>query len=79
MPSKCSHAVSLNFFFQLIEHVIAYRPILTAIKAEYENCIETIERGQKESFYLSGKVKAMAAEQTTLNNYQRRTDELQNR
>ncbi|XP_072031866.1 clathrin heavy chain linker domain-containing protein 1-like [Amphiura filiformis] len=78
-PDEQRYIIYKDAFNKLIEHVTAYRPLLTAIKAEYENCIETIERGQKESFYLSGKVKAMAAEQTTLNYYQRRTDELQHR
>lgn len=61
----------------MIEHVSAYKPLLTAIKAEYESCIDTIQRGQKEAFFLSGKVKAMAAEQNTLTLYQKRADELE--
>lgn len=66
-----------NAFSEVIEHVSAYKPLLTAIKAEYESCIDTIQRGQKEAFFLSGKVKAMAAEQNTLTLYQKRADELE--
>ncbi|PIK59196.1 putative clathrin heavy chain linker domain-containing protein 1 [Apostichopus japonicus] len=70
------YTVYRNGFSEVIEHVSAYKPLLTAIKAEYESCIETIQRGQKEAFFLSGKVKAMAAEQNTLTLYQKRADEL---
>ena len=61
---------------QLVEYLSAYRPLLTAIKAEFEDCIQTIERGQQEAFFLSGKVKTMAAEQTTLSFYTKRADQL---
>ena len=66
-----------NCFSQIIDNVTAYKPLLSAIKAEYEDCIDTIEKGQEEAFYLSGKVKAMASEQTTLSLYQKRADELE--
>ncbi|KAJ8046059.1 Clathrin heavy chain linker domain-containing protein 1 [Holothuria leucospilota] len=68
-----------NSFSQVIEHVSAYKPLLLAIKGEYESCIDTIERGQKEAMFLSGKVKAMAAEQNTITLYQKRADELEYR
>lgn len=67
------------FYFviqQLIEYVTAYKPILTAVKAEYEDCINVITKGQKEAFFLSGKLKAMASEASTLRNYRKRIDEL---
>ncbi|XP_077997756.1 clathrin heavy chain linker domain-containing protein 1-like [Glandiceps talaboti] len=76
-PDERRYSVYKDVFGQVIEHVSAYKPLMTSIKAEYEDCIEAIERGQKEAFYLSGKVKTMAAEQTTLSNYRKRGDELE--
>ena len=64
---------------QIIDYVAAYKPLLTAIKAEYEDCIEIIRRGQKEAFFLSGKLKAMASEPSTIRNYKKRIDELEQR
>lgn len=63
-------------FDRIIDYVTAYKPVLTAIKAEYEDCIETIQRGQREAFYLTGKLKAMAHEPSTIHNYRKRADEL---
>ncbi|XP_784207.2 clathrin heavy chain linker domain-containing protein 1 [Strongylocentrotus purpuratus] len=71
------YAIYKGAFDQIIDNVSAYKPLLSAIKAEYEDCIDTIEKGQEEAFYLSGKVKALASEQTTLSLYQKRADELE--
>ena len=57
----------------------SYKPLLTAIKAEYEDSINAMVRGQKEAFFLSGKLKAMASEPSTLRNYKKRCDELEER
>ncbi|XP_070576563.1 clathrin heavy chain linker domain-containing protein 1-like [Ptychodera flava] len=76
-PDERRYTVHKDAFDQVIEQVSAYKPLLTKIKAEYEECIEAIERGQKEAFYLSGKVKAMTSVQTTLSNYRKRGDELE--
>ena len=62
---------------QIIDHVTAYKPLLTAIKAEYEDCIDTILRGQKEAVFLTGKLKSMASEPSTIRNYRMRADELE--
>ena len=67
----------VNFISQVIDYVGAYKPLLTAIKAEYEDVIETIQRGQREAFFLTGKLKAMASEPSTLRNYRKRADELE--
>ena len=55
----------------------AYRPVLTLIKKEYEDTIETIKKGQREAAFLQGKLKAMASEPSTLRNYKKRGDELE--
>ena len=66
-------------FTQIIDYVSAYKPLLTAIKAEYEECIETIQRGQQEAFYLSGKLKAVASQPSTIYNFKKRADELEHK
>ena len=63
----------------MIDHVSAYKPILTLIKKEYEDTIETIKKGQREANFLQGKLKAMASEPSTLRNYKKRADELEER
>nr|XP_054759475.1 clathrin heavy chain linker domain-containing protein 1-like [Lytechinus pictus] len=75
-PDPHRYAIYKGAFDQIIDNVSAYKSLLSAIKAEYEDCIDTIEKGQEEAFYLSGKVKALASEQTTLSLYQKRADEL---
>ena len=62
---------------QIIEHVDAYKPLLTAVKAEYEDCIDNINRGRQEALYLNGKLKALASEASTIRNYRKRGDELE--
>ena len=57
----------------------AYKPLLTAIKKEYEVTIESIRKGQREADYLNGKLKAMASEPSTIRNYKKRADELEER
>ena len=57
----------------------AYQPLLTAIKKEYEETVETIKKAQREATFLHGKLKAMASEPSTLRNYRRRSDELEER
>lgn len=71
-----------SFFYnfkQIIEHVSAYKPLLTEIKKEYEDTIEAIRKGQREAAFLHGKLKAMASEPSTIRNYRRRADELEER
>lgn len=64
---------------QIIEYVTAYKPLLTAIKKEYEFTIDSIRKGQREADYLNGKLKAMASEPSTIRNYKKRADELEER
>ncbi|XP_074655694.1 clathrin heavy chain linker domain-containing protein 1-like [Tubulanus polymorphus] len=73
------YALFRKSFDKVIDHVTAYKPILTAIQAEYEECIETIIRGNQQAFYLNGKLKALASEPTTMRNYKKRIDELEQR
>ena len=51
--------------------------MLTRIKQEYENLIESIEAGNKNSLYLSNKLKGLATAPTTLSNYKKRINQLE--
>ncbi|KAI0227916.1 hypothetical protein LSAT2_021627 [Lamellibrachia satsuma] len=64
-------------FDMVINYVTSYKPLLTMIKAEYEDIVESIQQGERDAFYLSGKLKAMSTEPCTLRNYRRRADELE--
>lgn len=66
-------------FNRIIEHVVAYQPLLTTIKKEYEDTIEAIKKAQREATFLHGKLKAMASEPSTIRNYKKRADELEER
>lgn len=68
--------MEMRTWFQVIEHVTAYRPLLTTIKKEYEDTIEAIKKAQREATFLHGKLKAMASEPSTIRNYKKRADEL---
>ena len=57
----------------------AYQPLLTTIKKEYEDTIEAIKKAQREATFLHGKLKAMASEPSTIRNYKKRADELDER
>jgi hypothetical protein len=51
---------------RLIERLPGYRPLLTAIQAEYENFVETLERGESEAFFLETKFENLKGEKGTL-------------
>ncbi|XP_048734570.2 clathrin heavy chain linker domain-containing protein 1-like [Ostrea edulis] len=73
------YIVYRDAFNKIIEYVTAYKPLLTAIKKEYECTIDSIRKGQQEADYLNGKLKAMASEPSTIRNYKKRADELEER
>ncbi|XP_074062468.1 clathrin heavy chain linker domain-containing protein 1 isoform X2 [Macrotis lagotis] len=66
-----------NVFDKIIEHVSAYKTILTSIKQEYDSFIETIKEGQRNAFYLHGKLKVLSAEPTTLVYHRKRVVQLE--
>lgn len=65
------------FLTQIIEHVKAYKNILTTIKQEYDAFIEAIKKGQRTAFYLHGKLKVLACEPSTLMYYRKRITQLE--
>lgn len=64
---------------QIIEHVTVYKNILTSIKQEYDAFIEAIKKGQRNAFYLHGKLKVLAFEPTALICYRKRTIQLEDK
>lgn len=72
------YIVHKHAFDQLVnEKAVAYKPVLATIKAEYEECIGALEKGQSQAIYLQGMVKALLVEKSTLTQYVRRGDELE--
>ncbi|KAK6180919.1 hypothetical protein SNE40_008884 [Patella caerulea] len=74
-----NYLIYKSVFNRVIEHVTAYKPVLTAIKKEYETTIDAITNGQKEAVFLQGRLKAMASEPSTIRNYRKRADQLEER
>ena len=74
---KECYVVYKHAFDQLIENTVVFKAILSAIKAEYEECIETLETGQSQAIYLEGMTKALLSEKANLRQFVRRGDELE--
>ncbi|XP_062375631.1 clathrin heavy chain linker domain-containing protein 1-like [Sardina pilchardus] len=66
-------------FDKLIEHVTAYKRILTAIKKEYEDFINSVKKNDRDAKLAQRKLKAMIAQPTSLMYCQQRAVELQER
>ncbi|XP_072121325.1 clathrin heavy chain linker domain-containing protein 1-like isoform X2 [Mobula birostris] len=66
-----------NAFDKMIENTTAYKNILTAIKQEYDESINVLLEGQKDSLLLQRKLKSMASEPATLMAYKNRAMQLQ--
>uniref|UniRef100_A0A8C4T281 Clathrin heavy chain linker domain containing 1 n=1 Tax=Erpetoichthys calabaricus TaxID=27687 RepID=A0A8C4T281_ERPCA len=63
----------------VIEQATTYKRILTCIKQEYDDCIRALKEGGRDERFSHGKMRATAAEPTTLMNYKQRAAELQKR
>ncbi|CAG5136446.1 unnamed protein product [Candidula unifasciata] len=66
-------------FNKVIDYTTIYKPVLAGIQKQYEDTIEAIKKEQQESIFLQGKLRAMASEPTTLLNYKKQADELEER
>ena len=64
---------------QLIEYSEAYKPLLTEIKAGYEDCVENIQSDWQQVLYYTGKIKALISEASSIKNYTRRGNELEHK
>ncbi|XP_006122185.2 clathrin heavy chain linker domain-containing protein 1 [Pelodiscus sinensis] len=78
-PADEYYIIYRNVFDKIIEHVTVYKNILTSIKQEYDAFIEAIKKGQRNAFYLHGKLKVLACEPTTLIYYKKRTIQLEDK
>ncbi|KAJ7341284.1 hypothetical protein JRQ81_005203 [Phrynocephalus forsythii] len=76
-PAEEYYTIYRNVFEMVIEHVSAYKSILTTIKQEYDAFIEVLKRGQWNAFHLHGKLKMLACEPSTLVYYKKRIDQLE--
>ncbi|XP_063085490.1 clathrin heavy chain linker domain-containing protein 1 [Cavia porcellus] len=76
-PADEYYIIYRNVFDKVIEHVTAYKSILTSIKKEYDAFVDTIKKSQRTAFALQRKLKALATEPTALVHHQRRTMQLQ--
>ncbi|XP_004029309.5 clathrin heavy chain linker domain-containing protein 1 [Gorilla gorilla gorilla] len=76
-PADEYYIIYRNVFDKVIEHVTAYKSILTSIKKEYDAFIETIKKDRRTTFCLRGKLKGLAAEPTALVYYRKRTIQLE--
>ncbi|XP_078260971.1 clathrin heavy chain linker domain-containing protein 1-like [Rhinoraja longicauda] len=66
-----------NAFDKIIENTTAFQNILTAIKREYDESIDVLLKGQKDSLFLQRKLKSMASEPATFMVYKNRVTQLQ--
>ncbi|KAM9196808.1 clathrin heavy chain linker domain-containing protein 1 [Mergus octosetaceus] len=78
-PSEERYIIYSNAFDKVIEYVSAYKNILTSIKQEYEAFITRIKNGQRNVFFLHGRLKALESESTALLYYRKRAMELEDK
>uniref|UniRef100_A0A8B9T5S8 Clathrin heavy chain linker domain-containing protein 1 n=1 Tax=Anas platyrhynchos TaxID=8839 RepID=A0A8B9T5S8_ANAPL len=78
-PSEERYIIYSNAFDKIIEYVSAYKNILTSIKQEYEAFITSIKNGQRNVFFLRGRLKALESESTALLYYRKRAMELEDK
>ncbi|KAH0622865.1 hypothetical protein JD844_025646 [Phrynosoma platyrhinos] len=76
-PAEEYYIIYKNVFEMIIEHVSAYKSILTTIKQEYDAFIEVLKKGQWNAFHLHGKLKILACEPSTLMYYKKRIIQLE--
>uniref|UniRef100_A0A8B9CR44 Clathrin heavy chain linker domain containing 1 n=1 Tax=Anser brachyrhynchus TaxID=132585 RepID=A0A8B9CR44_9AVES len=71
-PSEECYIIYSNVFDKIIEYVSAYKNILTSIKQEYKAFITRIKNGQRNAFFLCGRLKPLESECTALLYYRKR-------
>ncbi|KAF4071351.1 hypothetical protein AMELA_G00272250 [Ameiurus melas] len=78
-PDEQLYTIYSTAFDKIIDYATAYKPILTAIKKEYDDFVESVKSDQRRAQLAQGKLKAMLARPTSLMYYQRRAAQLQER
>lgn len=66
-------------FNKVIEHIHSYRPLLLAVKKEYENVIEALRTSKNQNPRLQHVLMALSTQGSTLHNYRMRIDQLEDR
>ncbi|XP_051775646.1 clathrin heavy chain linker domain-containing protein 1-like isoform X2 [Erpetoichthys calabaricus] len=79
VPDEQRYTIYSFAFDKVIEQATTYKRILTCIKQEYDDCIRALKEGGRDERFSHGKMRATAAEPTTLMNYKQRAAELQKR
>ncbi|KAK3507217.1 hypothetical protein QTP70_010329 [Hemibagrus guttatus] len=78
-PDEQRYTIYSTAFDKIIDYATAYKPILTAIKKEYDDSIASVKNDQHQAQLARGKLKAMLAQPTSFMYYRRRADQLQER
>ncbi|XP_031434839.1 clathrin heavy chain linker domain-containing protein 1 isoform X2 [Clupea harengus] len=78
-PDEQRYVIYSSAFDKIIEHATAYKRILTAIKEEYEDFINSVKKSGRDAKLAQRKLKAIIAQPTSLMYCQRRAVELQER
>ncbi|XP_066553077.1 clathrin heavy chain linker domain-containing protein 1-like [Amia ocellicauda] len=75
-PDEQRYVIYSFVFEKVIEHVSAYKSVLSIIKKEYDDCIAAIKKSHRNARVRQNQLKVIAAEPTTLMHYQRRATQL---
>ncbi|KAM9450178.1 clathrin heavy chain linker domain-containing protein 1-like [Clarias gariepinus] len=78
-PDDQRYTIYSTAFDKIIDYATAYKPVLTAIKKEYDDLIASVKNDQHQAQMAHGKLKAMLVQPTSLMYYQRRAAQLQQR
>ncbi|TSN95652.1 Clathrin heavy chain linker domain-containing protein 1 [Bagarius yarrelli] len=78
-PDEQRYYIYSTAFEKIIDYVTSYKPILTAIKKEYDDLIASVKDDQHQAQVAHGKLKAKLAQPTSLMYYQRKAAQLQER
>lgn len=68
-----------SFHLKVIEHIHSYRPLLLAVKKEYESVIEALRTSKNQNPRLQHVLMALSTQGSTLHNYRMRIDQLEDR
>ncbi|CAK8677471.1 unnamed protein product [Clavelina lepadiformis] len=70
-------AIYSEAFNLVVNHVTVYKDILADIKREYEECINALQNGQRDTLFIRNKIKALASLPSAIAGYQRRKIDLE--
>ncbi|KAI5087883.1 hypothetical protein C0J45_22372 [Silurus meridionalis] len=76
-PDEQRYTIYSTAFHKIIDYSTAYKPILTAIKKEYDDFITSLKNNQHQAQLAHGKMKTQLTQPTSIMYYQRRAAQLQ--